>query len=455
MGKYSETERLTRYQEAMSELPPETQLNKMAAVKSPQTLRRFLSEQAPENLIARFAHRYREVANLDLTDYERGVALLEFAAVDESIKHFKAAEPTDVRATIKLAMIQLMDFNGKRQRGEKIPESVVAQNVSKVAQLMLKGYGSSDAHQMLADFFAARGEKEKSYHHRQEAIDKSTNAAEKEYLQSIHLPHGNVEAAREATELVFSSAQKGFRYAIRHIENAMRELGHRDEVQKNIELSIRHGDVRRYYDLAIHYVEEGNMEGVIECGRKGIKMKNQYVFNHIASLLLEHDTESAKKFYGEMIAAGLEEGYRYMGILLVNRKDGGENEEFWNEYDEKKTGKMDLDYLYILLRRGKFREVETECNMLLQNKETAKKAHIYAWLANFFIHGPTMTSLKVMLIAMGKNGMTAEMKKITKTMARGKHAKGEKMINENAEKLLAIVGINGLQGLVPFMREDG
>jgi hypothetical protein len=62
----TEEEKLAAYQRAISMLPPELQNAKMNAVHAPKTLRRFLSAQSPENLVARFSHRLEEVDNSTL-----------------------------------------------------------------------------------------------------------------------------------------------------------------------------------------------------------------------------------------------------------------------------------------------------------------------------------------------------------------------------------------------------
>lgn len=62
----TEAEKLEAYQRAISMLPAHLQNAKMKAVRSPETLRRFLSAQSPENLTARFSHRLEEVDDSSL-----------------------------------------------------------------------------------------------------------------------------------------------------------------------------------------------------------------------------------------------------------------------------------------------------------------------------------------------------------------------------------------------------
>lgn len=64
----TEADKLNDYHRALSMLPLEVQNEKMNAIHSPKNLRRFLSAQAPENLVARFSHRLPEVQKSQLPE---------------------------------------------------------------------------------------------------------------------------------------------------------------------------------------------------------------------------------------------------------------------------------------------------------------------------------------------------------------------------------------------------
>jgi tetratricopeptide (TPR) repeat protein len=72
MKKMSETEKLANYECALDKLPPEKQFDKIQAVRSGKTLRRFLSADAPEALVLRFMHKLNEVIYEKMSSFEQG-----------------------------------------------------------------------------------------------------------------------------------------------------------------------------------------------------------------------------------------------------------------------------------------------------------------------------------------------------------------------------------------------
>ncbi len=93
----SEKEKLENYDEALAKLPTEIQLAKMNAVKSPVTLRRFLSEDAPETLVDRFSTRLNEVTGL--RNYEKARVHKHTQEFDKAIAYgHKSLKEGDGRA---------------------------------------------------------------------------------------------------------------------------------------------------------------------------------------------------------------------------------------------------------------------------------------------------------------------------------------------------------------------
>jgi|GEM_PF-4155023 len=68
--RMNESQKLEAYQNALTDLPYDMQIDKMNAIRSPKNLQRFLSAKAPADLVARFAGRVKEVAEGKLTQAE-------------------------------------------------------------------------------------------------------------------------------------------------------------------------------------------------------------------------------------------------------------------------------------------------------------------------------------------------------------------------------------------------
>jgi tetratricopeptide (TPR) repeat protein len=111
MKMNSEREKLERYTEALDNLPVGVQAKKMSAVKSPLTLRRFVSREAPHRLASRFAMRVNEVMEAcpeDIMFLEYGRMMMLNNRLDEAFTFYNAAmDEGDFEAAYEMGRLMM------------------------------------------------------------------------------------------------------------------------------------------------------------------------------------------------------------------------------------------------------------------------------------------------------------------------------------------------------------
>ncbi len=258
MNNKTESEKLSGYSEALSKLEPDEQLKKMKAVTSPKTIKRFLSEDAPDELVHRFSFRLAEAIKEPLSDYELGrimlerhdynraqaymdmalitgdqrayyfLGLLESAKgnIQEAVAHFKMSVASNFRlekAMVHIADLALIDNNPEKELDEQVKkgdkESGMAMlshytslndydGMEKVAEHMIKK-GYLGMYQSLAVFFKEHGETERAIVYFKKALKAGHEDVYPNLIMTLH-ETGNDD---EAIELCIEALSKGIHEA--------------------------------------------------------------------------------------------------------------------------------------------------------------------------------------------------------------------------------------------------
>jgi len=161
MPKYTEFEKLQRYADAMQMLPPEMAEEKVNAVSS-KNVQRYLSADAPLDVIQLFSKRVKEVARENLTFFELGrIMFATGKTLKAELLFQQALKEGEKRALTELgilAMAQKKNLDAFDFFQQAIQEKV---NGAKAAnQLGVLAYGVKDTSNAILYFTAAINEDE-------------------------------------------------------------------------------------------------------------------------------------------------------------------------------------------------------------------------------------------------------------------------------------------------------
>jgi len=281
----SESEKLTAYNDALSKLEPETQLRKMRAVKSEDTIRRFLSEDAPSRLVHRFSTKINGTIARDLSFFEKGrIAFINYNFSFAREQLMRALQDGDERAHYYLGKLNVMD----------------------------------------SDIFSA---KENYLHSAKIGYQKTESLIE---VAKIALHQHDTKYAIEVLMNLFNGNDKPTRdYCSLRIAQLL-----------NIPIDVNQGllnlaaidNEQACIDLWDEYLEDNNLEGLMMIGNTLTGMGYTELYQHMADACMKNDDiNNAVKYHILAIKAGHESSYPFLIKILDDANRTDEAIEFCKE----------------------------------------------------------------------------------------------------------------------------
>ncbi len=264
MRKNPEQKKLQKYSEAMSKLDSDEQLNKMAAVKSTETLKRFLSEDSPDVLVHRFSARLKDISDEDLNDYEMGRVLFELGKHEAAIRYFMyALEKGEERANYYLGMLLISTPDDAR----------VMKHLEKAVRI---GQMSDLAAYYLAEFYLKALNFEKALYFFHSAYELAGPSRKKFYDFRIRFLNGeSPNPEEELTDLMNKGDLPTCMTMLKHFQTTGNKAGQEYVYQQ----LIKAGYVKFYVLLARFYKDHNEVDKAADAFRNAIKAG--YTEHHI------------------------------------------------------------------------------------------------------------------------------------------------------------------------------
>lgn len=327
----TEAEKLNAYSEAISKLEPEEQFRKMNAVKSEDTVRRFLSEDAPEPLLHRFSTRITAVIAKDLSFFEQG--RVAFANGNDSFargQFMAALEQGDKRAHYYLARLDLEA--GDFWKAE-----------DHFASALNNGYKKGECWIALAgfSFMKTRLDMQEQYDQALNIFKRAVEGDDKAVRDFCHLEiclllNFPLNEKKELLKL----AKKGNEHACNTLLRIFLSEKNEEGVSMMADILARMG-YTRYYQIAAKLFEDvGDTENAINYHILAIRAGHDETYPDLIKLLMEcGENGQAIEYCKEAIDKGYRQAYYPLLTLLHIEQKGDEflqyiSHALFNGFDE-------------------------------------------------------------------------------------------------------------------------
>jgi len=312
---------LEKYHRAISALPLDEQLERQQNIRSPKTLRRMLSADAPIQLVARFGNRLKEVAGLGLSAYEEGRVLHTQEKMEEAKRKFEdSVKSKDKRGHLGLAEVSL----SAGTPGEN------AAAIKHLETAIKSGVAIGINHLQLGMLYFKNDQQPKAYEQFQIALEMSPESENIEkYLEGFAEVLDNNMG--NAVRVLETAAQKGFAFASTILCVHFTVMKDYQKVKKYTEMSIKHGETRLYLKLGQLFEKTGDLNEAEKNYRKAIKAGHVEGCTLLASLIIAKNGPTsnqsmieAKVLCDKAIAAG--EPSAHLAITSIMALQGSKRE---------------------------------------------------------------------------------------------------------------------------------
>ncbi len=321
LSQFTEAKKLNDYSEALQGNPLYMQLDKMTAVKSPETLRRFLSSNAPDELVSRYSFRLSEVM-AEMSSYEMGrVQFLKGDMEEAKVLLSKAYDQEkDKRACYLLGVI----------------------------------YYHEERYGIALNLF-------------NKAIERGVNVEESMIYKGLYLLQavGDKERARDYFRSILSRLSPG---KTNFVVGMLKAIDGEDEFAQNEWVDgLARGDVFSALELLAHLEQEGNVSKICVVLNRLIRLG--YVSRYLQLGEIHENfgqSNLAEECYLSAVQAGIKEGYTYLVRMNIRRKRADDA----MAYAQKALGE-DFHEIYVplvelLIDQKKFSEAYSYLNQMFE-----------------------------------------------------------------------------------------
>jgi len=302
--KLMETERLDEYNRALQGHTLWDQLEKMSGVKSPETLKRFLSAEAPDDLVSRYSFRVREVME-EMSDYEMGRVLFMKGDLEVAEVHLQKAveQEGDNRGCYLLGVIK---YNrGHFGAAFSLFDRAIACGINKEESLIYKGLYLLEVRKEAVrarEFF--RG------------IINGLSAAKVNFVAGvIRQIDGEPDAAR--SEWV-DGLERGDVFCGVELLNMFESEGNMTNLCIVLSRLIRLGYLSRYIQLGEVHENLGQFDLAEECFMSAVKAGIMRGYESLAKMNIRRKkVEDAVAYAKDAVANGFKEVYVPLVNLLI------------------------------------------------------------------------------------------------------------------------------------------
>jgi|GEM_PF-5270757 len=316
MSEHPKSTILDKYHRAISALPLDEQFERAQKIKG-KTLRRMLSDKAPDQLVARFNSRFQEVVGLGLSSYEQGRVLVAQEKLKEAAKKYDAA------------------VKGKDKRGHLgLAQIASAQNTTEGDSHAIKHYqaahqagaGNSYSHFSLGVVHYKNEQDEQADPEFAKAIEMDSNDDVKncytDYVKGMNqLVQGNTKDGMKAME---SAAQKGLVDALSFVMNIASKHQNMTMLKKYGDIAATFGHTRSMLKVGEILEKNGEVADAEIYYRKALKAGyTTEASTKLAGLLrAEKKYDEALTFCDQLITEGSNDGhYGKIAILFEQGKN--------------------------------------------------------------------------------------------------------------------------------------
>ena len=424
-----ESKVLERYQRQISALPLDDQLERAQKNKSPQTLRRLLSADAPDEIVGRFCHRLKEVADLGLSTFEVGRVLLRQGNMTEAKKSFDAAIKTgDLRAHPELATIALLE--NKNQEAEQHLKIAIKNNIA-----------TYTAHLQLCLIYLRNQQHDKANEHGKLAMEQSKEPENLSiYLEIMkNLYAGKLETKAEIAALE-ALAKKGYAPAIDLLIKLYQEENNDRAQQKTIEYQIKLGETKLYLTLGEMQLKAGQTKEAEITYRRAFKAGHPEAAAALAALILDRngDIAEAKAFCEEAIKSGEATGYLGMANILSFEGKQQEAADYLLQCVQEGIKIPTTMIAGALGQLGRYEEAIALCK-----PKVAKEPKLHFMLGILYKEiGNKKEEDEQFEMGIIRNGLQAEMKRVKKLRRQGKNQEATLLFAQMIARAMNDLGLS-------------
>jgi len=309
-----ESKKLQAYQDALSRLSLEKQIEKMNAVQSPKTIRRVLSADAPPQLIERFGHRIFEAELapdeeeiIPFSTYEKGRVLAIQNMVELATKTLSESPYSTPKTHVEdegLLMAEVLLHHPKSENlGVKFLTNMHEEGIEKPKPsmaLLEYYYGKNEifpgnilAHQLLTD--------------------KDIKGEDQHYIIALkELYSGDMD---QGAALMEQLAATGHYRALQHLAKYYGKEGDADKLEAVLLKKIQHGEVGMYIDLSQLYVEKRQFQKAVDAARAATKVNRMDGYEMLVKIYTEH-LDCIPEAY-DIAIESLNQGYYEPAMILA------------------------------------------------------------------------------------------------------------------------------------------
>lgn len=320
-----EPQKLQAYQDAISALSPEQQIKKMNAIEAQQTLRRFLSKDAPIQLVERFAHRVYETDCIP--DGQTPSTTPEPEGL-ETFSRYETARIYAVQGNTQHAINTLIQTPvGTTQNPDANDETLL------LGQILLNEENNETLGIQALESLEKIGHKKPSpalslfehFHRQDETLtaltigvtlmnDEQVSDKDKQFVAGVnHLHQGKVQKGVEILEHL--AAQGHFR-ALTQLHSHYTDTGDTPNLEKTILRQIHYGEVKMYLNLSQHYRDQGDSTKALQAAEAAVELELIGGYDMQIRIYCE-DLEDLKTAYSVANQAMDKSGYAQPAILLA------------------------------------------------------------------------------------------------------------------------------------------
>jgi tetratricopeptide (TPR) repeat protein len=426
MSSENRQERLAEYLKDLHQKPAEEQAQVVDAA-SPEEVGDFLSGDSPIELAARFNRRYREVIDMDFSDYERGRILMARGLVKEAKKLFtEALQAGDVRANVGLG-----DIISKTSTPETDDQMIGYYRAA-----VDGGYNTPEARFKLArSLYITEKHDDEADRIMDEVIRETEDPVERDffigYRKLMHRDNTGAIACFENT------ASKGHIESTRLLEQLYTALKKPGRVIRAFKRAVEFGHMHFAANVGYEYVKTGKTEDAINYFLKAVNAGHYEVLGDLTMLLINSGRlQEAKTVCDKAIEEGRIEGYLAKSMIYGYEVN-------YDGLAEMMRGASERGYVFdfpsqffMLYNSGNIEGAEKLCTT---GKE-ARTPHAKLLRAIiYFDRGDIETGQILITAALEQAGARDEMKTIAALKAAGRQQEALNMfINVLAGKIMKV-----------------